>query len=170
MRREEIVYVVEEPAGRPLAITFNPLPLLWGRLSANLEYQLAPHHSVVLSPNLLVFNEDRGTGSLSQGFGFARPDSSGIGGELGYHFWPRWSRSLRGLFFGPSFLLGSTGDATVGDSSHPQTYYGLAFDVGGQTVLPGGFTIGGGIGLGILRMADSAAVFPRALFQIGWSF
>jgi hypothetical protein len=165
------VYVVEEPASRPLAITFNPLPLLWGRLSANLEYQLAPHHSLVLSPNLLLFNVDRGNNTLlAQGFGFARPDSSGIGGELGYHFWPRWSRSLRGPFLGPSFLLGSTGNASVGDGTHPQTYYGFAFDVGGQTVLPGGFTIGGGIGLGVIMMAGSAAVFPRALFQIGWSF
>ncbi len=171
-RREEIVVVVEEPESHRLAITLNPLPLFWGRLSANVEMQLAPHHALVVSPNVLVFNADRGgTGSLlSSGFGFASPTSTGIGVELGYHYYSRWSRTLRGNFFGPSLLVGTTSGANVGDGTHAQGYYGFALDVGRQEVLPGGFTVGGGLGIGILRMADSVAVVPRVLLQIGWSF
>jgi hypothetical protein len=170
-RRPEVVYVIEEPEPLPVAITLNPLPLIWGRLSGNVEVQLAPHHSLALSPNLLVFNEDRGTPrALSNGFGFASPASNGVGIELGYHYWWRWARSLRGPFLGPSLLLGGTSNAEVGDAAHTQSYWGLAFDFGGQEVFPGGFTIGAGIGLGYIRMAGVDAFFPRALFQIGWSF
>jgi hypothetical protein len=164
--------VVEEPPPPlPVAITLNPLPLIWGRLSGNVEVQLAPQHSLVASPNLLVFNEDRGTPhALSNGFGFASPSSNGVGVELGYHYWWRWARSLRGPFLGPSVLLGSTSNAEVGDASHAQSYWGLAFDVGGQEVFPGGFTIGAGLGLGYIRMAGVDAFFPRVQLQIGWSF
>ncbi len=163
--------MVEEPPAQPVAITLNPLPLVWGRLSGNLEVELAPHHSLVASPNLLIFNEDRGAPrALSNGFGFASPASNGVGIELGYHYWLHWARSLRGPFLGPSLLLGSTSNATVGDSSSAQSYWGVAFDAGVQEVLTGGFTIGGGLGLGFVRMAGSIAFFPRVLFQIGWSF
>jgi hypothetical protein len=171
-RREEIVYIVEEPEPQPVAITLNPLALFWGRLSGNFEFQLAPHHSLVASPNLLVFNEDRGGARnlLSQGFGFASPTSNGFGIELGYHYWTRWSRSLRGPFFGPSVLLGSTSNAQVGDPTQAQGYWGFALDAGVQEVLPPGFTIGGGLGLGLIHMANATNVFPRILLQIGWSF
>jgi hypothetical protein len=165
------VYVVEEPAGRPLAITLNPVPLFWGRLSVNVELEVLPHHSFVVSPNLLVYNEDRGSPhSLSNGFGFASPTSSGVGVEAGYHYWWRWARSLRGPFLGPSLLVGSTSNATVGNTTNAQPYWGFAFDLGGQEVFSGGFTIGGGLGVGMIRMAGSDAFFPRVLVQIGWSF
>jgi hypothetical protein len=171
-RREEVVVVIEEPESHPLAITLDPLPLFWGRLSANVELLLAPHHALVVSPNVLVFNEDRGgSGALvSSGFGFASPTSNGFGVEAGYHYWPRGFRSLRGTYLGPSLLLGSTTDATVGDASHAQTYWGFAFDVGRQEVFSGGFTLGAGLGLGLVRMADVVRVFPRLLIQVGWSF
>jgi hypothetical protein len=164
--------VVEEPAARPLALTLNPLGLVWGRLSGNLEVQVAPHHSLVLSPNLLFLQLDRGTSRslLSDGMGFSSRASSSFGVELGYHYWWYWRRALRGPYLGPSLLLGSTTQATVGDPSHAQTYVGVAFDVGEQEVLPGGFTIGAGVGLGLAHMADSSALFPRLLLQMGWSF
>jgi len=168
-RRREVIYVVEEPVSRPFSVTLNPLDLVWGRLSANLELQLAPHHSLVLSPNVLIVNDTR-TGAVSDGFGFATRASSGFGAELGYHYWLHWHRSLRGPFFGPSLLVGSTTYANGGPTTNAQAYWGVAFDVGGQEVLPGGFTVGGGLGLGYVHMAAVGAVFPRFLFQIGWSF
>lgn len=166
-----MVYEEYDPP-RPVAITFNPLALSVGRLSANFEVQIAPHHSLVASPNVIVFGEDRGGryNALSEGLGFASHDSSSLGIELGYHYWWHWSRDLRGPFFGPSLLLGSTTDATAGSTTDAQTYWGLAFDVGGQAVLGGGFTIGGGLGLGFVHLADANAIFPRVLLQIGWSF
>lgn len=164
--------MVEEPESRPVAVTLNPLALLYGRLSANVEVLLAPHSSLVASPNALVAQTDRGgpNSALSEGLGFASHTSNGFGVELGYHYWWTERRTLRGPFLGPSLLFGSTTDATVGDPTHAQGYWGLAFDFGEQEVFPGGFTIAGGIGLGLLRMAGAGAVFPRFLLQIGWSF
>jgi hypothetical protein len=171
-RRREVVYVVEEPTARPVAITFNPLALTMGRLSANVELLLAPHHSLVLSPNLLVFQQNRGGryNLESDGLGFATDRSASFGGEVGYHYWWRWRQSLAGPYFGPSLLLGSTNNASVGTTANAQAYWGAAFDAGGQAVLPGGFTLGAGIGLGFVEMDSFAAVFPRFLLQLGWSF
>lgn len=166
------VYAVEEATRPPVGVTVNPVDLALGRLSANVEVQIAPHHSLVASPNLLFIHLDRGGrySLVSEGFGFATRSSTGFGVELGYHYWGYLARSLRGPFVGPSLLLGATTDATVGDPSHAQAYWGLAIDVGEQEILPGGFTIGAGVGLGLIFMADAAAVFPRLLLQVGWSF
>jgi hypothetical protein len=166
------VYVYEEPAPRPFAITFNPLALTMGRLSANFEFLLAPHHAIVLSPNVLAFQVDRGGryDLRSEALGFATEHSSNFGGELGYHYWWRWRQSLSGPYFGPSLLLGSTTNASVGTTANAQGYWGFALDAGGQAVLPGGFTAGAGIGLGFVEMASAEALFPRFLLQLGWSF
>lgn len=154
-----------------MAITLNPLALTVGRLSANVELVVASHHSLVLSPNLIAFHEDRGgrDSVVSEGLGFATSTSRGIGSELGYHYWWRGGRSLAGPFLGPSVLVGSTTNASVGDTNGAQGYWGLAFDAGGQAVLPGGFTVGAGLGVGVVEMARADAVFPRLLFQLGWS-
>jgi hypothetical protein len=170
-RRREVVVTIYDEA-RPVAITLNPLDLGLARLSGNVEVLLAPHHSLIASPSILLLNENRGDrySLLSEALGFASRTSAGLGVELGYHYWWRWRRSLRGPFFGPSLLLGSTTDAQVGATTAAQAYWGAAFDVGGQEVLPDGFTLGAGLGLGLVHMADATAVFPRILFQIGWSF
>jgi hypothetical protein len=170
-RPEEVVVVVEEPESRPVAVTFNPVPIVLGRLSGNVEVLLATHHALVLSANALVFNVDRGGRNVvSDGFGFASPTSGSVGVEVGYHYWLRWSQSLRGLFLGPSLLAGLTSNAQVGDPTTTQAYYGLAFDVGRQAVLPGGFTFGGGLGVAFIHMATTTTAYPRALLQAGWSF
>jgi hypothetical protein len=164
---------VEYDPPRPVAITWNPLALAIGRLSGNIEVLIATHHALILSPNVLVFGVDRGGryNSESQGLGFASHDSSSFGAELGYHYWWRWSRDLRGPFFGPSMLLGSTTNATAGTNpGGAQTYVGAAIDIGGQAVLAGGFTVGAGIGLGYVHLSNADAVFPRLLLQLGWSF
>ncbi|HEX3345097.1 MAG TPA: hypothetical protein VHS09_11025, partial [Polyangiaceae bacterium] len=96
--------------------------------------------------------------------------SSSFGGELGYHYWWHWRRSLVGPYFGPSLLLGSVTNASVGPTASAQTYWGGAFDAGGQGVLPGGFTLGAGVGLGFVELESNGAVFPRFLLQLGWSF
>jgi len=166
------VYYVLADAPRPLAVTVNPLSLLLGRLSGNIELRLAAHHALVVSPNVLVAQVDRGTlgGLVSQAYGFVTQASSSVGLEVGYHYWWRRRAALSGPFFGPSILFGSTTQASVGDPTHAQEYWGAAFDLGLQEVLAGGFTIGGGAGAGFVRMADATAVFPRFLLQAGWSF
>ena len=134
--------------------------------------QLEPHHSLIASPNVLVVDANRGgAGSLvSEGLGFASQTSSSVGIELGYHYWLQWQRALRGPFLGPSLLLGRTTAANVGDPTYAHAYWGVAFDGGWQEVLPGGFTVGAGGGLELVRMAGTGAIVPRFLLQIGWSF
>lgn len=155
-----------------MAITFNPLGLFIGRVSANVEVLLAPHHSLIVSPNVLAFPEGRGGryNVFNEGLGLATNSSTGFGGELGYHYWWRWRRTLSGPFIGPSFLAGSVTNAAVGPTNTAQAYWGLALDAGGQAVLPGGFTLGGGLGIGFVDMRGATAAFPRVLLQIGWSF
>ena len=176
--RREVVYVAPPPStfrsrsdgdrARRLALTLNPLALPWGRASGNVELLLAPHHAIVASPNVLFANVDRG-GLLALALGFTQSASSGAGGEVGYHYWWYGHDGLRGPFFGPSLLVGVTSAATVGDPSRAQPYWGAAIDVGEQAILSGGFTIGGGAGLGLIRMGGSGVVFPRFLLQVGWS-
>lgn len=162
--------VVEPEPLRTIAISWNPLPLFYGRLSANVEVLFARHSALAVSPEALVFNVDRGARTvLADGFGFASPTSASVGAEVGYHYWIR-GNELRGLFLGPSLLLGATGNAQVGDPTKTQLYYGVAVDVGRQEILPGGFTVGGGLGVGLIHMAGTTAAFPRLLVQIGWSF
>ncbi len=146
---------------------------MFGRLSAAAEISLTRHHALVVAPNLLLVQVDRGgrDSLVSEGFGFASTASSSVGIELGYHYWwAAWpaQESLRGLFLGPSLLLGDTSQSSV-DPSHAQGYWGVACDVGTQEVFSGGFTIGAGAGLGFVRMAGATAFFPRLLLQIGWS-
>ena len=137
-------------------------------MSANVEALATPHHAFVASANVLFPNVERG-GDLGQAFGFAQSASSSLGGEVGYHYWWDWRRALRGLFFGPSLILGGTTAATVGDSTRLQAYWGAALDIGEQAVLPGGLTFGAGAGFGFVRMAGAMAAFPRLLVQVGWS-
>ncbi len=152
-------------AARKLSIRLNPLPLFLSRLSVDVEYELAPHHALVAAPQLTFHDRDRGK-LPSYAFGYTASESSGVGAELGYHYWlaPR----MEGLFLGPSLLVGFTGHPVV--STH--AYYGLAFDVGYQLMLANGFTIGGGGGLLAIGAGGGNAlhVTPRVLFGIGWSF
>jgi hypothetical protein len=153
-----------------VALTIDPAPLVFGRLSGNVEFLVVPHHALVVSPNALFFPIDRGGrfSLLSEGFGFATRDSASFGLELGYHFWWRGRDALRGPYAGPSLLVGTTTQSSV-DPSRALGYWGAAFDVGVQEVVRGGFTVGGGAGLGLVHMSASTAVFPRVLLQIGWS-
>jgi hypothetical protein len=150
----------------------NPLALVVGRLSANVEIQLAPHHALVLSPNVLSYHVERGGryNLASEGTGYASSTSAGFGGEVGYHYWWAWRRTLAGPWVGPSLLFGSTTDATVGTTNGAQAYWGAAIDAGGQAVVPGGFTFGAGLGVGFVSMASTTSFFPRFLLQLGWSF
>jgi hypothetical protein len=165
-RREEPheTYEPEESPARKLSIRLNPLPLFLARLSVDIEYQLAPHHALVGSPNF-TFKSDRAT-LPSRAFGYTIPDSSGAGAELGYHYW--LAPKMEGLYLGPSLLLGFTGHPVI----KSYAYYGVAFDVGYQLMLPNGFTFGGGGGLLLIGAGGGNALHlaPRFLAGIGWSF
>lgn len=161
------VYEVETP--RTTSIRFNPLPLFAGRLSADIELMLAPHHALVVSPNFTLHKVvfDRNDDLLGYGLGYAGDDSAGFGGEVGYHYWLR--RHLAGVYFGPSLVLG----ATLPEGGKGFAYYGAAVDVGYQYLFSNGFTLNGGGGILIVNGTFGGSVVhaaPRFLFGIGWSF
>jgi hypothetical protein len=169
-----VTVVAADERRRVVALTLNPLPLALGRVGGNIEIEVVRQHAIVGTLSGLVEQVGRGGrfSLLSEGLGFASSASTGFGVELGYHHWWGFGSggALRGVFFGPSFLAGSTTQATVGDPSQAQVYWGGALDVGAQEVFRGGLTLGGGAGLGFVQMAGSRAAFPRLLLQVGWSF
>jgi hypothetical protein len=106
----------------------------------------------------------------------------GVGGEIGYR-WYSGARGPRGVFAGPSLLLGRF-DAipTYGDKT---SFYdlGLAIDVGYEALIGDDFVILVGAGAQYVKPSESlpqqttyvaavanAAFRPRALLAFGWAF
>lgn len=151
------------------SIRFNPLPFFVSRLSVDLEFMLAPHHALVVSPNITFhkFAFHR-SDTIAYGLGYATDDSAGFGGEVGYHYWVH--RHLQGIYLGPSLVLGATLPPTPAKTF---AYYGGAFDVGYQYLFSNGFTLNGGGGILIVNATPTGSIVhaaPRFLFGIGWSF
>jgi hypothetical protein len=160
---------------RPLAITLNPLTLLLGRYGANAEFLPAKHHALVANPFY---------GLASITMNDVKTSFTTYGGELGYHYYTG-SRGANGFFLGPSFIFMRSHSAeecvTAGcklGADMDFSTYGMAFDVGGQWVSSGGFTIGGGGGAMYLRSDVSQngsgglrfeGILPRVLFTLGYS-
>jgi hypothetical protein len=124
-----------------VALQGNPLGLIIGRYSADLEYLPVPHHALHFSP---------------VGY-FALPgvadEITGFGAEMGY----RWYSGLygpHGFFLGASFIalsLQYIHGALPGvplDSPQDTSYVQLggAIDAGYQLVILGNFAVGAGVG------------------------
>ncbi len=161
---------VEYETPRTTSIRLNPLPIFAGRLSVDLEFMLAPHHALIVSPNVTFHKVAfaRNDNTLGYGLGFASDTSAGFGGEVGYHYWTR--RHLQGIYLGPSLVLGATlPSAPPGAKAF--AYFGGAFDVGYQYLFANGFTLNGGGGIMVIGASGTTAhAAPRFLFGLGWSF
>ena len=131
----------EGVAFKSVALQGNPLGMVVGRYSADLEYLPLPHHALHLSPVAY----------------FALPGVSdeltGFGAELGY----RWYSGVdgpEGFFLGGSFValsLRYLHGALAGvafDSPEDTSFVQLggAIDAGYQVVILGNFAAGAGIG------------------------
>jgi opacity protein-like surface antigen len=159
----------EPETPRTTSIRLNPLPFFVSRLSVDLEFMLAPHHALVVSPNVTFhkFAFHR-SDTIAYGLGYAGDDSAGFGTEVGYHYWIR--RHLQGIYVGPSLVLGAT---LPPSPAKTYGYYGAALDVGYQYLFSNGFTLNGGGGLLIVNATPTGSIVraaPRFLFGIGWSF
>jgi hypothetical protein len=166
---------------KSVALQANPLGLIIGRYSADLEYLPVPHHALHFTP---------------VGY-FALPavsdELTGFGAEMGY----RWYSGLygpHGFFLGASFIAlslqyihgalpGVPLDAPQ-DTSFVQL--GGAIDAGYQVVILGNLAVGAGVG--VEYTADTTQVTfepqshamesflygwglrPRALLSIGAAF
>ncbi len=165
---------------KSVAIQGNPLGAVIGRYSADLEYLLAPHHALHLTP----VGYFALPGVADQYFGY--------GAEIGY----RWYSGVdgpEGFFLGGSVLVGSftyVHTAQPGlplDVSDDTTFaqVGGAIDAGYQLVFLGNFAVGAGVGLSYTVDTESptfeagsrldsllygAGLRPRLLLSIGAAF
>ncbi len=145
---------------------FNPLALFIARGSVDAEWLFLPHHALVVSPHL-TWEQDRGS-LPSTATGFTGSRSTGVGVEVGYHYWLTGVSEPEGVFVGPSLLLDSTRRAPNIDRF---TSYGAAIDVGYQVIIGSGFTMAAGGGILVIKASDTTAkLSPRLLFGIGWTF
>jgi hypothetical protein len=142
---------------RPVALTLNPLSLLFlQRIGLNVEWLPTTHHAIAFNPSFQF-----GDNSVEQ---VARHRV--FSGELGYHYY-LGSKGADGIWFGPSVLAHR--EEAEGAASAPLNRSGTvhalggAFDVGGQVIVDGGFTIGAGVGLMYLASLDGPGPEVRAV-------
>jgi hypothetical protein len=165
---------------KSVALQGNPLGVIIGRYSADLEYLPAPHHALHLTP----VGYFALPGVADQYFGY--------GAEVGY----RWYSGVdgpNGFFLGGSVLVGSftyvhTAQPGVPlDASDDTTFaqVGGAIDAGYQLVFLGNVAVGAGVGASYTVDTESptfeagnrtdsllygAGLRPRALLSIGAAF
>jgi hypothetical protein len=151
------------------ALEYNPLELMVGRVSANLEVGLGAHQALMLSPMILPPN----TGDVGGGFW----------SELGYRFYSE-DDGLSGFFVGPSVIGGTFSYFTDEHSGRQRgSAIGVALDGGYQFVFRSGFVLGFGVGAQCQQVTRSyeirndplneiiveTGVLPRILFSLGYS-
>jgi hypothetical protein len=143
-------HIQEGEPFRTVGVEVNPLGILFGRYSATIEYMLAPHHAVTLSPYLLAPSMQR--------------TRTGWGGELGYRYY-RGENGPSGFFVGASVLAGfykyryEPLDGAVRILENVSV--GGAIDIGWQFVI-GQVVVGPGIGIQYtVFTVDQAADAPK---------
>ena len=172
------------PPRRIFSIEWNPLPLFTvNRLSGSLVVVPVSHHALVVSPfytwmttqPIYVYDDQ---GNATQ---LPTQQFSGFGAEVGYRYYTG-ERGPRGFFVGPSLVAAAM-------TAHPQTGadtsyldYGLAIDVGYETLVADAVALSLGAGVQYTRPDQSipsqqfpadivanSRVFPRVLLSIGWA-
>jgi hypothetical protein len=166
---------------RSIDIQANPLGVVVGRYSLDLEYLPAPHHAVHLTP--VGYYAIPATADSFQGFG----------AEAGYR-WYSGADGPEGFFVGGSFLIGGYEYAhtpmtpsTLDPADDTQFLsIGGAIDAGFQWVALGNFAIGAGAGVAYTATTQQPrfgyanhawedlvygeGVRPRVLLSVGTAF
>ncbi|MCL2725997.1 MAG: hypothetical protein FWD69_16350 [Polyangiaceae bacterium] len=173
------------PPRRILSIEWNPLPLFAiGKLSANVVIAPIDHHALVLSPfytstktePVYIFDD---AGNSTQ---LPKQTFKGFGTEIGYRYYTG-KGGPRGLFVGPSLIVGSlTATAQDGAKTH-FVDMGLAADIGYQMLVTDRVAVSLGGGAEYLwpsktiprqqfpsRIYANRGVMPRVLASLGWAF
>jgi hypothetical protein len=158
---------------RHFAIEANPLGIIIGHYSAQLEWLLVAHHALVFNPHFDYVSFSNNT--LEQHF-------VGFGAEVGYRYYTS-RHDVAGFYAGPSLLLGTYSAGATGDSGSVSFQsIGGAIDIGGQAVVGPGVVIGAGFGLQYTAVNQSfqdlpltasilagGGIRPRFLFSIGYA-
>jgi len=180
----DVVIHETPPQRRIISVEWNPLPLLLGKISANVVIVPIDHHALVLCPfyvstttaGINVFDDQGNPTQLpTQTF-------SGFGGEIGYRYYTGLG-GPRGLFVGPSLILASMTAKAQNGSTTGYLDYGVAGDVGYEMLVADNLALGLGGGIQYATPnrtiptqqfpADIYAngkLAPRALASIGWAF
>jgi hypothetical protein len=175
------------PPRRILAVEFNPLPLIIGKVSVSAVIAPVDHHALILTPfyiSTTTWPIYTYQGSYNQATSMQLPQQSfsGFGGEIGYRYYTGLG-GPRGFFVGPSFIFaGMTAKAQDG-SSTDYLDLGGALDVGYELLVMDTVAISLGVGAQytapdktIPNQQFPADVYangklePRALASIGWAF
>lgn len=162
---------------RNFAIEVTPLSLFLSHIGAGIELMPIEHHVLLASAYYFSTRTAPTT---------AHPDITndfhGIGGELGYRYY--WgSAGPRGLFVGPSLVLGKLQAVPTYGDSVPFWNYGLAADAGYQAILGDAWVFGMSVGAQYTRVSESFAnqeapatyhansgLHPRVQLAIGYAF
>ncbi len=180
----DVVIRDEPPPRRILTIEFNPLPAIVGKLSADVIITPVSHHALVLSPSyvsvetapIYIFDD---TGQATQ---LPKQKFSGWGGELGYRYY-FGEGGPRGFFLGPSLMLSSLTAQAQDGSKTRFLHYGVAADIGYQTLLWDSVTLSLGGGVQYTKtdktipdqqfpakLFANGGIRPRLLLSVGWAF
>lgn len=179
----------DEPL-KHVAIEANPLGILIGHYSVQLELMPWRHSAFIINPHFDHVTSDVSSGD-STGNTISYTESfTGFGTELGYRFYTGRT-AMSGFYFGPSVLLGtytaSANDVVTGAGSQSSSIsfqqIGGAVDIGGQAVVGPGIVIGGGFGLQYTSVNQSfrdlpltasilagGGIRPRFLLSVGYAF
>ncbi len=182
----DVMVKTEPPPRRVVALEWNPIALLYERVSVSVEIAPLDHHVLILSP--YYFN------SRTAAFQPNTPDAAGnivqvpsqrfegFGGEIGYRYYTGLG-GPRGFFVGPSLILASV-QGTAGDGTKTSLAdYGFAVDVGYQMLVADNWVVALGVGAEYTwagkslpdqqwpaNMYANSGFHPRPLFALGYAF
>ncbi|APR99361.1 DUF3575 domain-containing protein [Pajaroellobacter abortibovis] len=148
----------EEELRRRFALSYNPFTLLLTRVGLNLEALLISHHGL----NLTFFYASTLTNEDSHNNRF-----QGVGGELGYRYYTG-ECGLRGLYVGPSLLLGIYNAIPLVGDRIPYWNVGGALDIGWQAIVANRTVVGvgGGIQYTVPSEKFPAQELPASVYAI----
>jgi hypothetical protein len=174
---------------RMFTVEWNPLALFISRLSANVVFVPGDHHALVVSPFYTwsktvpyATGIDAAGNPLPYTLNVLPQTFTGFGAELGYRYYLDRG-GPRGLFLGPSVLVGSM-TATAGNGSQtPFLDFAIAADAGYEALVAD--TVAVSVGAGVqYGFADKsippqqlpASIYanngfqPRLLLSLGYAF
>jgi hypothetical protein len=146
-----------KPPELRFTVRFNPLDLIFGKVSGDFEYALSDQFSITLGPEY-IFGDPRQNTS-------AGITASGVGayGQLG--FWIE-GRPLRGYYLKAHFAYRSViFHSDIDRLQVPETLLGVM--LGSQSIYAGWFTLSGGFGIAYDLAAEERTLYygGKAMLQ-----
>jgi hypothetical protein len=184
----DVVVKQEPPPARLVTLQWNPVDLVYERLSANLQIVPVDHHALMLTPfyfdsQTAAFTQS-GTDAAGNPVNVAVPSQKfeGFGGEIGYRYFSGLA-GPRGFFIGPSFVIADV-QATAGNGVQTSIMdYGIAVDAGYEMLVAEHWAVSLGLGAEYVFTSKSlpnqqwpANIYanngfhPRPLFALGYAF